>query len=238
MTKLARIFASSQSTAPWLSLVVLAGMSHALPNRSQFDPQAEIRQAEVTEAVRAAPRLIGPWVGEDEQVSPQAQELLRPNALLSRTYRRPGGPRIHVLLVHCSDARDMIGHYPPVCYPSSGWIAAPTEGPDDDRIVFAGRTLPVRVYRFRRLRDQGQDEQIRIFSAFVLPDGTVTPLIDDINQQSQRLAVSVQGVAQLQVVTSGRLDRAEAVEAASEVLRGMGDLFAALRIPQGENGDA
>lgn len=237
MTRLSRIFASSQSAAPWLSLVVLAGMSRALPNRSQFNPQAEVRQAEVAAAVRAVPRLIGSWVGEDEQVSPQAQELLRPNALLSRTYLRPGGSRIHVLLVHCSDARDMIGHYPPVCYPSSGWIAVPPEGPDTDAIAFDGAPFPVRVYRFRRLRDQGRDEQIRIFSAFVLPDGTITHRIDDINQQSQRLAVSVQGVAQLQVVTSGRTDRAEAIEAASEVLRGMGDLFDALRVQKGENGD-
>ena len=237
MTKLLRIFASAQSAAPLLSLVVLAGMSRALPNRSQFDPQAQIRQAEVAAAVQEVPRLIGSWVGEDEQVSPQAQELLRPNSLLSRTYRRPGAPRIHVLLVHCSDARDMIGHYPPVCYPSSGWIAVPPEGPDTDAISFAGGAFPVRVYRFRRLRDQGRDEQIRIFSAFVLPDGTITHLIDDVNQQSQRLAVSVQGVAQLQVVTSGRVDRAEAVEAASEVLGGMGDLFDALRIQKGEDGD-
>ena len=238
MTRLARTFTRVQSISPWLSLVVLVGMSQALPNRVQFNPQAQLRQAEVAAAVQAAPRLIGPWVGEDEQVSPQAQKLLRPNALLSRTYRRPGGPRVHVLVVHCSDARDMIGHYPPVCYPSSGWIAAPTQGSDDDQLAFAGRTLPVRVYRFRRLRDHGREEQIRIFSAFVLPDGTVTRRIDDINQQSQRLAVSVQGVAQLQVVTSGRIDRAEAVQAASEVLLGLGDLFDALRVPQGEDGDA
>jgi len=41
----------------------------------------------------------------------------------------------------------------------------------------------------------------------------------------------------LQVVTSGRIDRAEAIQAASEVLLGLGDLFDALRVPQGEHGD-
>ena len=61
-----------------------------------------------------------------DEVPPEAQELLRPNAIFSRRFQRPGEIGVHVLVVHCSDARDMIGHYPPICYPSSGWVSTIT----------------------------------------------------------------------------------------------------------------
>jgi len=30
------------------------------------------------------------------------------------------------MIVHCGDVRDMIGHYPPVCYPANGWKPGPS----------------------------------------------------------------------------------------------------------------
>src|SRR5262245_3661915 len=93
--------------APWLTLAALATLSLALPNRSAFSPQAEQRKSEVALAMRQAPFFIGPWVGEDalHQVPREAQALLHPNAILSRTYRSPAGPTVRVLIVHCGDAR-------------------------------------------------------------------------------------------------------------------------------------
>ncbi len=232
MSGLSNILSRAQSVAPFASVVCLIVLSQALSTRAQLDPQTAIRMEEVHDAVESVPRLIGPWVGSDEQVSPQAQQLLRPNALLSRTYRKPGGPRVQVLLVHCSDARDMIGHYPPICYPSSGWLPEVGDDSFEDELELADGILPVQVYRFRRIRDQGSPQHIRIFSAFVLPDGTPTRLIDDINQQSQRLAVSTRGVAQLQIITPAQLPHAEARSVASEILMGMSDLFEVLRVPR------
>ncbi len=224
--------------APWASLVVLLGLSSALPNRAQFDERAEVRKREIAAAIEAVPHLIGPWTGVEAPVPPEAQELLRPNAIFSRTYVRPGSPRMHVLLVHCGDARDMIGHYPPVCYPKSGWQYETHKGAVGyDELHVDGRTLPVSVYRFRRIRDQGAEESIQIFNAFVLPDGTVTPSIDDINRQSERLTVSVQGVAQLQVITADRVERGDALDAAGEILAGMADLLTTLGVGQGEDRD-
>lgn len=232
MSGLLNILSRGQSLAPFASVVCLIVLYQALPTSAQLDPQTAIRMEEVRQAVASVPRLIGPWVGSDEQVSPQAQQLLRPNALLSRTYQKPGGPRVQVLVVHCSDARDMIGHYPPICYPSSGWLPEVSDERAIDELELADGVLPVQVYRFRRIRDHGSLQQIRIFSAFVLPDGTPTREIDDINQQSQRLAVSTRGVAQLQIITQAHLPRAEALEAASEILRGMRHLFETLRVGQ------
>ena len=124
----------------------------------------------------------------------------------------------------------MIGHYPPICYPSSGWLPEVSDESVENELQLTDGLLPVHIYRFRRIRDQGAPQQIRIFSAFILPDGTTTRLIDDVNKQSQRLAVSTRGVAQLQIITPAQLTEAEAQEVASELLMGMGDLFDALRV--------
>ncbi|UCD76258.1 MAG: exosortase-associated EpsI family protein [Phycisphaerales bacterium] len=226
------------AAAPWLTLILLAGLGRTLPVRVEHSEQAEQRKAEIAAAMQAVPRFIGDWVGEDWKVPPSAQKLLRPNAIFSRSYLRLNRidtppQRLQVLLVHCGDARDMIGHYPPICYPSSGWVDQRSEEPRSAALTFEGRRVPVRVYRFRRTGDDGHDQVIRIFNAFILPDGKTTREIDAINRQSERLAVSVQGVAQLQIITSPVMSGEEALQAAGQLLGGMTDLFDALGLEQG-----
>ena len=108
-----------------------------------------------------------------------------------------------------------------------------TEEPASQDIIFDQRRIPMQVYRFRRVAEDGREQAIRIFNAFILPGGDTTRDIDDINRQSERLAVSVQGVAQLQIITSTAISRDEAAQAAEELLEGMTDLFDALSIEQG-----
>ena len=231
-----RLRARLAALAPWATLAILCGFSSVLPNHVGHDAGAAQRKAEVAEAMAAAPFFIGAWVGRDEEVPPEAQKLLRPNAILSRFYQKPGGAWVRVLVVHCGDARDMIGHYPPVCYPSSGWVALDGDGPPHATIRLRdGVELPVQSYGFRRMHEHGREVRIRIFNAFVLPDGSTTRNISDINRQSERLAVAVQGVAQLQVITSTDVSRAEAVTAAAEVLDGLRDLLDALRVGERED---
>lgn len=218
--------------SPWLTVGLLAALSIALPNRSGFNPDAEQRKAVVGAAMKAAPFFIGRWVGEDSThlVPREAQTLLHPNALMSRSYRTPAGPTVHVLVVHCGDARDMIGHYPPICYPSAGWQPAAPPEPQDIVLAIGPRRLPVRQYVFQCVNAAGRVDSIRIFNAFVLPDGRAALDIDDINRQSERLALAVQGVAQLQLITSGTAPLPEAVQAANEILGGMSELFDALQL--------
>lgn len=214
--------------APWTCLVVLVAGSRLLPNHTTLDPAADARKVEVAEAMASVPYLIGRWAGEDEEVPREAQKLLRPNAIFSRRYVRSDGAWAHILIVHCSDARDMIGHYPPICYKATGYVAAdPGYRPEQAVWLRSGSTLPVRAYRFRRASDRGTTE-IQIFNAFILPEGTTTRNIEDINRQSERLAISVQGVAQLQVITSGAMPREDALDATTELLVGMPDLWRAL----------
>jgi hypothetical protein len=222
--------------SPWLTIALLMGMSLALPNRSKFDPRAAERKAEIAQAIREAPFFIGRWVGEDatHMIPREAQILLHPNAMLSRTYRSPAGSTVHVFLVHCGDARDMIGHYPPVCYPSAGWIEAPAE-PPTATIALEEQLIQVRHYVFERYGDRAKVDRIRILNVFILPEGHIALDIDDLDRQSERLAVTVQGVAQLQVITDASIPLNEALEAAGEILSGMQGVFEKLSVGRGEH---
>jgi hypothetical protein len=239
MKQLPTIPRKIRATAPWLSLLLLTVLSYALPNRVVFDERTEARQAEIKAAMEDVPYIVGDWMGREEGVVEEAQELLRPNAILSRRYLQPGEFALHLLVVHCSDARDMLGHYPPICYPSNGWEDRQLSGEAAETVLRVGEyRLPVRVYQFRQISESGFEENIRILNCFVLPTGAVTRDIEAVNRQSERLAVSVQGVAQVQVISLADVDAAEVADAAGMLLAGMPELLAALGVGQGEDHDS
>src|SRR5215212_3483805 len=66
------------------------------------------------------------WTFTDLKIPDGAVALLKPNARICRQYFTPIRP-FQFLLIQCRDARDMGGHYPPVCYPASGWVAVRDE---------------------------------------------------------------------------------------------------------------
>lgn len=220
--------------APWVTVATLMVLSLALPNRAAVGTGLEARKMQIAEAMAEVPLFIGRWVGTDDKNIPQAaQQLLKPTGLLNRRYTSPGVAWVHVLVVHCNDARDMMGHYPPICYPSAGWLQMPLPTNSDHTLTVQGQAFPVREYAFRGYLNGGREDSIRIFNAFILPDGTVTQSIDDMNDQAERLSVAVQGVAQVQVITPARVPFAEARSAAEEILSGMTVLFDALDVGRG-----
>jgi hypothetical protein len=217
-----------EQTSPWLTVAALVLLAWWLPNRTTFSPEAEAHKARVAAAMQSVPFFINHrWI---DQIPREAQELLRPNAILSRAYSSQGGPVVHVLMTHCGDARDMIGHFPPICYPSSGWIQRTVPHGGDHTLNAGAYALPVREYVFSRPRDRMREDVIRVFNAFILPDGRVTPRIEEINRQSERLAVSLQGVAQLQIIMLASVPLPEALEAAEELMAGMTNLLDALHV--------
>ena len=225
------IFSRASDAVPALTAGLLVVLPLVFPNHTTVDAAGLARQEAVRAAVREAPYRIGHWVGADIPVPPAAVELLHPNAILSRRFQRiGGGPNVSLLLVHCTDARDMRGHYPPVCYPSSGWSIAGVKRSRQAVLMVNGRRMPVRVYEFRRIEGDGRESRIRVFNVFVLPDGTLTPNIDQINRLAERLALATRGLAQMQIVTPSGLNDEEAAAAAGEILEGMSGPLTALGV--------
>jgi hypothetical protein len=222
--------------APALTLVLLCVLPAVFPNRTTADEAALTRQRAVARAVEHAPYRIGSWIGEDIQVPPAATRLLRPNAILSRRFRRIDDDlAVDLLLVHCTDARDMGGHYPPNCYPSSGWLELGGDAPRQATLEVSDRSVPVRVYAFRRVQDDAREVRIRVLNVFILPGGELTADIHRIKTLAGRRALTTAGVAQLQIVSSSDLDEARVAEAAGEILAGMPELLNALRPLNGDD---
>lgn len=201
-------------SAPWIALLLVGGAVVAMPQPPAVDASVIERHARIERSLAAVPLRVGEWIGEERPLAPAAVELLRPNAALSRTYRRIGGVgNIAISLIHCSDFRDMAGHYPPVCYPAHGWSLRPQESPDEDG-VFGESERPLiqiegigsfltRCYRFSRLGDGLSEIKMTVISAFILPDGTWVTELSTIREAGSRRRMAGEGVAQLQLVLPG-----------------------------------
>lgn len=200
---------------PWVAFVFAAGAVLAMPQPPAIDEAVILRHSKIERALATVPLRVGDWIGEERPLTPAAVELLRPNAALSRTYRRIGDTAsVAVSLIHCSDFRDMAGHYPPVCYPAHGWSlrsedAALSVGFGDEQHVITALkidgvgTFSTRCYRFSRLGDGLTEFKITVLNAFILPDGSWVSDLGAIRDAASRRRLAGEGVAQLQLVLPG-----------------------------------
>jgi len=143
------------------------------------------------------PYQIGDWVGTDVEVPQGAVNLLRPNVLLSRRFRNlRTGQHVSMLLVQCEDARDLLGHYPPVCYPASGWTMRSAKSKDWS---IGGLMIHGMEYEFSRSGLE-RSSRMLIDNFMLLPDGTVARDMDSIHSVAQDNRRKNYGAAQIQVV--------------------------------------
>jgi hypothetical protein len=162
-------------------------------------------------AIGAIPYRSAGWIGADVEAQAPAVQLLRPNKLLQRRYiEDSGGEGFSLLVVHCSDARDMQGHYPPICYPAHGWILTSTEIAD---FAMGAISTPCRVYHLSRVKD-GVPQEMTILNFFVVPSQTEALAADmkALDRASASLSRSGMGAAQLQLIVAGSVPSAEMVE--------------------------
>jgi len=148
-------------------------------------------------AIEAIPSRIGLWIGEDIKVPQAALALLRPNGICSRRYtHQKTNQNFQLLVLHCRDARDMQGHYPPVCYPAQGWTlrtAQPTEW------IAGGLVIPAMIYEF----DQAfptYSIKLVIANVLILPDGSMPRDIAGVRTLAADYTMRNLGAGQIQIV--------------------------------------
>jgi hypothetical protein len=175
------------------SLVVLGGISARRPFGT-----TEYR-ARVRAAIEAIPYRIGPAVGTDSEPTEAAVKILSPNKILERHYVDPAtGASFSLLIVHCGDVRDMVGHYPPVCYPAHGWQSGGSAPVD---IEVGGEKAFAIKYSFSRTDDLFE-HRMAVVDFFVIPEENAF-LFSDMNaveHASRSSEVGGLGVAQIQIV--------------------------------------
>lgn len=189
--------------APLVSLILLLVYPWAIAQNSVDAALQHKRHLRVREAINQLPEKLGRWIKYDDVAIPTgALAILNPNAYISRIYQRIGEGRsvfATVMVIHCSDVRDMSMHFPPVCYPRSGWTAL--EDASTDWIVNHGvnRQIMGRTYCFARMEKNGLERVITVADTFLLPKGTSTRSMADLLHVASRHRRSIEGVAQVQI---------------------------------------
>jgi len=188
---------------PALGLLVLAGATVDLAQRPRA-ADAEKYHQKVREAAAAGiPKVMGEWTWDENVVLADAAaiKLLKPNVLIQRQYRKAGTNVTMVyLLDQCPDARNMLGHYPPVCYAGQGMVLT-RQTPVTLHMVDDAGDTPIGAMEYIFLnKGQNQDTRTQIFNFMILPSGRYVTDMDDIYRAAADFGQRFRGAAQMQFV--------------------------------------
>jgi hypothetical protein len=183
-------------------------------------------------AVAAVPYLInaasGTWVGANTEVPKPAIELLQPNAILSRTYvNERARESVALLIVNCGDARDMMGHYPPICYPS--------QGEEEEKELTRDRIwhlphMDIHGMEYHFAPKSPTDQEQIVYNFFVMPrvpsltvshkelDGVICKDIDSVYTSGEDYQRRYYGAAEFQLVTGPQMTPQQRDQAFVELL--------------------
>jgi hypothetical protein len=216
--------------APLVSLALLAGVfaDQRLFHVPVGDPVAY--HARVRALADHVPQRIGDWTGTDVDAPEAAVALLRPNVLIGREFRHAHtGERATLLVVQCKDARDMAGHWPPVCYPAQGW----TLREETQRTLATGLPglgdVPVTVYRFA-LETLERYAEIQIYNFFIRPQGELESGRSGVRRAADNRRMKVFGAAQIQVVFHSPLPEARRDEIFRTLVAGTAPFVQSVRL--------
>ena len=166
----------------------------------------------VLAAAVALPTHVGDWVSQDVPVLAGAVSLLRPNVVMQRSYRNLlTGQQASFLLVQCRDARDLIGHYPPVCYKAHGYQMLNYEPASCD---IQNVPLNGTMYEFSSAK-LAMKGSMKVFDLMILPNGQTAPDMNGVYTIARDRRQRYFGAAQIQILTDASMsdeDRTKVIE--------------------------
>jgi len=195
---------------PLVTCGLLVGIAADQAAREVAPVGVEEYHASVREAESKIPFNIGEWIGTDTEIRQEALKILDANSTVSRVYRNLKTRRTAtLLLVQCADARSLLGHYPPVCYPSQGWSQISSEL----------MPIPPTYGEFEATRYafgydlMEQSSSLRVMHFTVLPDGRIAPNMGLLETAARDRRYTFCGGASVQLIVDSALSDAEQTEA-------------------------
>ncbi len=187
-----------RAAVPWVcTCVLLVGILGDRWLLRQPSADAAPYHARVQQEAARIPLHFKDWLGSDVPVPPAAVQMLKPNVILSRRYQQMStGRYVTVLLVQCTDARDLLGHYPPICYAGQGWQLVTSEPCD---WTTGGRTIHGMRYAFKT-SEQGRFDETTVDNFMLLPGGGTARNMDEVERAAQDRRRKFFGAAQVQIV--------------------------------------
>jgi hypothetical protein len=151
----------------------------------------------VRREVQAFPTQVGDWQGQQQSIPQGARSLLRPNVTFSRIYRNTENARAFTMLfIQCRDARDMLGHFPPACYPAQGWSVSDTQHASWRT---AGQTIKGTIYHLEKALYDRLSTQT-VVNVILLPNGQFAHTMDEVQRVAADRQYRHYGAAQIQFV--------------------------------------
>jgi len=190
---------------PGLTLGLLLAMAYSQskqPRREQFDEF----HATAKTALDSVPLYFGHYLGKEEPLQEVDLQLLKPNAVRNvrytdlRAMNLPSWGGVVLTVVQCRRIEDMIGHYPPVCYPAFGdeqLSAVPREWKVGDQ------TIAGVEYRFEGVKQPGQRYVRIVYNFMVAPGKGFVQDMEGLKRINNELDRRFYGAAQFQVLFSG-----------------------------------
>ncbi len=193
--------------APLACVLLLVGagwVQRDLRPPESFEPY----HAKAKLAIEAIPTDIDTWRGTERKVEPAAQQLLRPNIIRSLVLTDDRaesirGPQRSVFLtvVQCKRALDMLGHFPPRCYPAIGDTLRSSR--EKSWVVDDGTPEKLSItgtqYEFERIID-GQTRRRIVYFFMVVPGKGIVPDDKALEEAADDYQQRYYGAAQFQVV--------------------------------------
>lgn len=193
--------------APTLCLGMLMGAMYAgreWPQRSDARPYHE----SCARAIAAIPIQMGPWVGKERAPQSAAIEVLKPNAIRNIEFTDPRvgalrlpENRISLSIVQVRRIGDMLGHFPPNCYPAFG-DTMNSQVARDWTIEVPGSTpmtLRGMEYVFERAMN-GKTYKRIVYNFMVAPQRGILRDMKDLEKAAEDYLRRYYGAAQVQVV--------------------------------------
>ena len=204
---------SIKRTIPYMAIGFLMASGMLQRQQSVASDALTKYHQDIANQITEFPYQVGGWVGRDVVVPTSAQEILKPNGLVSRRFSQYGrNGSLTFALIHCIDIRDMNGHHPPRCYPASGWSLnnEPSSRMETIDVRIGDIETNMSVYRFKQGGQLESSSELTVVSVFMTP---MTGIVRDMSglQELGSLGrgASSLGVGQIQFVFAGDLTNAE-----------------------------
>jgi hypothetical protein len=200
---------------PFLAALLLLGIELEQQARAVDPDLLEAYHAHAAATAEQMPLKLGNWAGREQVVAEAAYAVLNPNFVFSREYQNvETGEVVSFMIVHCRDARFLLGHYPPNCYVNAGWRLAertPT------RFNMGGATEDGITYHFQR-DSMTSLARMKIANFMLLPDGRIVPDMEAVGRFTEDRFLRQYGAGQLQVIMPGHLSPTESRDLAERLI--------------------
>ena len=158
--------------------------------------------------------------------------LLAPNAIINRRYTNvENGLSAGVLLVHCSDAHDMAGHFPLRCYPADGWLRRLSRERDWQVGDLTITGTEYEFYRADAVGQSGKQQSIVVANCLLRPGGKVLRDMDAMAASIVGEGGQASGAGQIQVFFDAGLSESQRDETVRTLIAGYRPILDAILAP-------